>query len=319
MKRIVTIVCVLAASLIGAAAGGADPATNIGVLMWSEEPRYREALQGLLDQLGDDGFAEPAVRFNVQNARGGKVKLVEMARGFAAAKVAMVVSLGTSATLAAAGEIREEPVLFAYVYDPVEAGIVRGWSTSGTNVTGVSSKVSMATLTDRLQEFAPVTRLAVLYTPGEKNSEVQLRELQRILAGSPVKVVPVILSRVEEAAETMAMIVPAVDAIYISGSSVVGNAIATIVERATTAKVATVTHLDDMVEQGVLLGVCADPYLVGRLTGKMAVKVLKGASPASIPVESPSSYEVKLNMKTAQAGGFRLSPAFMKSVTKVIE
>jgi putative ABC transport system substrate-binding protein len=320
MKRIRMIFFLSAlVSIIGMPAEATRPVKRVGVLMWSEEPRYNETLKGVMDQLRREGFGEPAVKFTLDNARGGKAKMSEMAGKFAAAKLDMVVSIGTTATIAAAREIKDAPLIFAYVYDPVESGIVGKWEKSGNNATGVSSRVSMPKLLNSLKEFAPVTRLAVLYTPGEKNSEAQLKELQELLAGSQVKVLPVIVSRGEEAAQTVSEIVPRVDAIYLSGSSVVGNKVSTIVDLATRAKVPTITHLDDLVNQGVLLGVCADPYLVGRLAGKKGAKVLKGAKPSSIPIESLNKYDVILNLKTAKAGGFRIPPAFMKSVTKAIK
>jgi putative ABC transport system substrate-binding protein len=64
------------------------------------------------------------------------------------------------------------------VYDPVEAGIAKDWEGSGNNTTGTSSKIPMSNLMDCLTDFAPVKRLAVMYTPGEKNSETQLKGRQ---------------------------------------------------------------------------------------------------------------------------------------------
>lgn len=320
MKRVWAMFFSIAlVSTIWVPAYAAAPEKRIGVLMWSEDPGYYETLKGVMDHFRKEGFAEPAVKFTLENARGGKAKLYEMARGLAAAKMDMVVSLGTTATIAAAREIKDAPLIFADVYDPVQSAVVRKWENSGNNATGASSKVSMSKLVNCLKEFAPVSRLAVLYTPGERNSELQLQELQKIVAGSHVKVVPVILSREEETVQTMSMITPAVDAIYLSGSSIVGNRVSTIVDMATKAKVITITHIGSLVHRGVLLGVCAPPYLVGRLAGEKGVKVLKGARPSSIPVESLNKYDVMLNAKTAKSGGFRPSPSFMKSVNRIIE
>jgi putative ABC transport system substrate-binding protein len=92
-----------------------------------------------------------------------------------------------------------------------------------------------------------------------------------------------------------------------------------IVDTATNAKLITVTHLQERVEKGVLLGVCADSYNVGLLAGKMAEKVLRGAKPSAIPIGTLKQFDVILNMKTAKAGQFQMPPAFMKTVTKTIE
>ena len=306
-------------SALGVPAEAARAEKKIGVLMWSEDPAYYETWKGIMDQLKKEGLVEPLVSISLVNARGGKAKLSEMAHRFALAKMDVVVTIGTSATIAAAREIQDRPLVFAYVYDPVESGIVRKLESSGNNTTGASSGVSMPKVLNYLQEFSQVRRLAVLYTPGETNSELQLHALQKALADSHVKVVPVIISREEEVIPLLQVVVPAVDAIYLSGSRIVSKQVSVIVDMATKARVITITHRDDLVDRGVLLGICANPYLVGRLAGEKIVKVLKGGRPSSIPIGHLSRFDLKLNMKTAKAGGFRPSPSFMKSVTKLVE
>ena len=133
------------------------------------------------------------------------------------------------------------------------------------------------------------------------------------------KVARVRLSNKQEVTSIMSEVTGAADAIYLSGSSIVGDSVAAIVDIAARAKIITVTHLDDFMDKGVLLGVCANPYKVGSLAGEKAVKVLKGAKPSSIPIESLKNLDVIVNMKTAKAGQIIIPPAFLKSATKVIE
>jgi putative ABC transport system substrate-binding protein len=205
------------------------------------------------------------------------------------------------------------------VYDPVEAGIAKSWKRSGNNTTGASARVPLSEVVSSLMEFSPIRRLAVLYTPGEKNSEAHLLELQKIQANFQLHVVPIILTKKEEVAQTLSEIVRTVDALYLTGSSVVGASVPIIVDIANKAKVVTVAHLDDLVERGALLGICANSHNVGHLAGKKAVKVLKGVKPSSIPIEVGEKFDLIVNMKTAKAGQFRISPEFMKKVTKTLE
>ena len=299
--------------------GVARAEKKIGILVWSEESRYTDAQKGIMEQLKKGGFGEPNVKFTVENAGGNKAKAAELARKFAAAKMDMVVVLGTSAAVFVAKEIKDAPVVFSLVYDPIGAKIAEDWKSSGNNTTGASNKVSMSQLVATLKRLAPVKRLAVLYTPGEKNSEIQLKELQAVQEDFQVKMVPVSLTGNEEVAQIIPEVVGTVDAMYLSGSNVVAEMAASIANMATKAKVITVTHLDDLVYKGVLLGVYADPVAVGRLAGEKAVKVLKGAKPSSIPIEPLKKLEVIVNRKTAKAGGFQIPPAFMQSVTKTID
>lgn len=292
---------------------------KIGVLIFSEEVRYNESKNGILDQLKKDGFGEPAVKYTIENSEGSKAKAAEVAQKFAKAKMDLIFTIGTSAAIAVAKEIKDVPIVFSMVYDPVESGIALDWKSSGNNTTGASPRISMSKIVNSLKEFAPIKRLAVLYTPGEKNSEIQLKELQGIQADARIKVIPIILNKKEEVAQALAAVAHTADAMYLTGSSIIGETVPVIVDIANKAKVVTITHLDDLVEKGALLGICANSYLVGRLAGKKAIKILMGAKPSSIPIETDKKLDLIINMKTAKAGQFQIPPSFMNKATKTIE
>ncbi len=292
---------------------------KIGVLMFTEDVRYNESKNGILDELKAAGFGEPAVKFTIENAGGSKAKAAELAQKFAAAKMDLIFAIGTSVAIPAAKAIKGAPIVFSTVYDPVEAGIAENWKSSGNNTTGSTTKFPMSKIVSSLKEFAQVKRLAVLYTPGEKNSELQLKELQGVQDDAHIKVIPIILSKKEETAQALAAVAHTIDAMYLTGSSIIGETVPVIVDIANKAKVVTITHLDDLVEKGALLGVCTNSYLVGRLAGKKAVKILKGAKPSTIPIETDKKLDLLINMKTAKSGQFQIPPEFMKKVTRAIE
>lgn len=310
---------VASAFMVGLSPMKASAERRIGVLLFTDAPRYEESKRGILDQLREEGFGEPAAKFDIRNARGSKAKAVEAAQKFAAEKVDLIVTIGTHATLAAARATREVPIVFSTVYDPVEAGISSDWKSSGNNTTGSCTKVPMSMIINVLKELAPVKRVAVLYTPGEKNSEAQLLELRKIQADSAITVIPVILGRPEEVPQALSEVVQAADAIYLTGSSIVSATLAQIVDTANRGKVVTITHLDDLVEGGALLGVGVNSYLVGRLAGVKGAQILRGAKPSSIPIDPEKRLDIILNRKTAMAGGFHVPPSFMNKVTKTIE
>ncbi|HWR59842.1 MAG TPA: ABC transporter substrate-binding protein [Thermodesulfovibrionales bacterium] len=292
---------------------------KIGILMWSEEGRYKGARDGIMEQLAKGGFKEGTAKFIVENAGGNKVKAAELAKKFAESKLDMIIPIGTSAAVAVAKDIKDVPIVFSMVYDPVESKIAQDWKSSGNNTTGASPRVPMSKLLAELKNLAPVKRLGVLYTPGEKNSEIQLKELQAEEATSGVKVIPVPLTKKEDAVRMVSDAAGTVDALYLTGSSMVGAAISAITEAASKERIITVSHLDDMVEKGAILAVCADSFAVGSLAGEKAAKVLKGASPSSVPIESLKKLDVIVNMKAAKAAQIKIPPAFMKSVTKTIQ
>jgi putative ABC transport system substrate-binding protein len=276
-------------------------------------------LRGIRDQLAEDGFKEPSVTFIIENAKGSKVKAAELTGKFAALKMDLLFTLGTDATLAAMKEIKAVPIVFSVVYDPVMSNIAASWKSSGNNTAGTSFKVPLSIIIDRLRELAQIKKMAVLYTPGEKNAETQMGELKHVLSKSRIQMVAVPLSRAAEVSQIVQEAVHSADALYLTGISIVGTAAPTIVDIANQAKVITVTHLEDLVEKGALFGICTDAYRDGRLAGVKAVQILRGAKPSSLSIDPPATYQVILNMKSARAGQFQISPAFMKTVTRTVE
>ena len=292
---------------------------RIGILTFSDQARYSEALKGFLEQMRADGWQEPKTTYRILNSQGSKASMAEQVRQLSLAKLDLIFTLGTVPTIAIAKAIKDTPIVFAVVYDPVKAGIAAGWASSGSNVTGVTSLIPMSRLMAGLKEFRHVKRMAVLYKFGEKNSEIQLQDLQLLQSQYKIEVIPVSLSKPEDVPQLLPEVVRSVDALYLTGSSVVGEAAPTIVDIANKARVVTITHLDDLMDKGALLGICGNSYLQGRLAGKKATQVLRGRKPAAIPIESLKNVNYILNSKTAKAGKFHIPPAFMRQVDKVIE
>ena len=316
-KKIVFGLAVLLIVLLASPEAGAEK--KVGILLFGNEVRYVEAAKGFMDALKEGGFKEPRVRVVTENAGANKAKAVELAKKFLPAGMDLIFTVGTHATTAVTQEIKDVPVVFSVVYDPVGAGIAKSWATSGNNTTGTSSKTSMTKLMNSLKPYGPIRNLAVLYTPGEKNSEEQLRDLQAVQASHGLKVIPTPLTRVEEFSQLLPLVMRRADSVYVTGSNLVNSEIGRVVDMANKAGVVTITHLEDLVEKGVLLGVCPSSYLMGRLAGQKAVQIFKGTKPSAIPIDTLSQFDVMVNLRTARAGGFRLPPEFMKTVKRTIK
>jgi putative ABC transport system substrate-binding protein len=321
MKMLKVFICCIALLLSVSAPCSAErlKPKKVGILMFSDEARYRDAVQGVKAVLREKGYSEPGTYFIIGNAEANKAKAADLVKKFAAAKLDLIVTVGTSITIPVVQQIKDVPIVFTMVYDPVEAGIAKDWKSSGNNATGTSPMVPMTELLDSLKKFTPAKRLAVLYTPGEKNSESQLGDLKHLQSRYGLKVIPVPLTSKEDIVQLIPEVVRTSDALYITGSNLVNRQVALIVEKATHAGVVTITHLEDIVQNGVLLGVYADSQAVGRLAGEKAVKILMGAKPSSIPIETLKSYNLIVNMKTARAGRFLIPPDFIKVVKKTVE
>ena len=312
-------ILLLLISLLHLLQGAAMAETQIGILLFSEEARYTDALKGIQDQLLADGFKAPGTVLTVENARANKARGAELVQKFAAAKYDLIFSLGTSTTIPLAREIKDVPIVFSIVYDPVESGIAKDWKSSGNNTTGTYTRIPMALVLQKLKKLGPIQRLAALYTPGEKNSELQVQDLQEAQADFGIKVVPVPLTSKQEVAQMLPEILRTSDALFLTGSNLVNSQTELIVDQANRAKVITITHLEDLVEKGALIGVCANSYKLGRLAGEKGSKVLQGEKPLSLPIETLSTLDVILNMKSVAQGQFEISQEIKELVSRTIQ
>jgi putative ABC transport system substrate-binding protein len=308
---VVLLICTLSSTAVAE--------KKIGIIIWETEKNYTDAKEGLMAQLDKEGFGEPKASYVIEDAGGSKVRAADIAKKFSTEKLDLIVAIGTSAAVAVFKETKDVPLVFTVVYDPVDSKIATDWKSSGNNTTGTSSKIHMSLLLENLKLVAPAKNLAVLYTPGEKNSEAQLKDLQSAQAQFGIRIIPVPLTTREETPQIVADVMGRAEAVFLSGSSIAIDALPTIVETAKKAGVITTSIQSDKVEKGILLGVYANTRTLGTMAGEKAAKVLKGAKPSSISIDTVKKPDIIVNMKTAKDSRINVPTAFLKTATRVIE
>ncbi|MBF0594012.1 MAG: ABC transporter substrate-binding protein [Candidatus Omnitrophica bacterium] len=292
---------------------------KVGVLVWANEARYENGVTGFVEQLKNDGLGSPSVEIVMRRAGGSKVTAMKMAEELADQKLDLYYALGTGGTSAMYMATKSAPIVFSTVYDPVEAGLVQGWESSRNNVTGAASLVPMSRVLELAKQMMPIKNVAALYTPHEKNSESQVRALQACQAGLGVTIIPVAIVNEAEIATALPFVEGKVQAIYVTGSIVVGKGIADVVRFAAEKKIMTVTHLEDLVEKGIMVGYCADSKEQGVLAAKTAERILNGAKPADLPIKKAAVFATLINKKSALASGITIPAEVLSKAARVIE
>jgi putative ABC transport system substrate-binding protein len=172
---------------------------------------------------------------------------------------------------------------------------------------------------DTLKMQKSVKKLAVLYTPGEVNSEYTVKELIEAHEKYGVRILPVPMNKKEDFFMVLPEVMRTSDAVYVTGSNFVDSQISAIVELANRTKTITITHLEDLVDKGLLMGVTFSAYQLGRQAGEKAARILKGGKPAAIPIEKAAKYIIMLNMKSAAAAQIQITPRLTGIVDRKIK
>jgi putative ABC transport system substrate-binding protein len=291
---------------------------KVGILLSADEARYRDGADAAIKQVKAEGFDDATLTVETRDAKGDKKVAAAIAKEFAAGGARAILVMGTGGTAAAMDALKDTPIVFSMVWDPVDAGFAKSWTASGTNGTGSSNKVSMTAVIKTLKRIGPVKRFGVLFNPAEKNSVSQLDEIKAIQKELEFEVVEAPVAKKEDAAKVAKSLVGKVDAIHITGAVVVTSQVPEITAVTIAAKIPTSSHLIDAVEAGALLGVTASVQEVGRLAGAKLAKVLRGEKPAGLPIDTVKRLDVSVNMKTAKAAGIKVPVDLLQSATRVI-
>ena len=296
-----------------------DKRKTMGVLLWNEEARYLTCMDSMMTQLKQNGFSVKELDIKAENALGNKAKAMKIAQDFSAEKRDIYVAIGASALDAMKNEIKDAPLVFGNVYDPVGSKFVKSLQSSENNITGMAFAIPLLPMMSRIKTIKPVKNMAVLYTIGQKNSESTLKNLQAIQDKCSITVLPVPVNNKEEALSALAFLKGKVDAIYLTGSTLISAVVPEIAAQAIHEKLITVTSQQDFVERGVLFGGGCDSKEQGQKTAEKILAVFKGEKPMNIPIDEPKKIEFYINIKTAKSSSLVIPEQLKKEATKLIE
>ncbi|MPQ21813.1 ABC transporter substrate-binding protein [Carnobacterium divergens] len=320
MKKIAiaSLTGLVALGLLAGCTGGNSKSENkkevkVGVLQYMEHNSLDQARKGFVAELKDAGYEEGKnMTLDYQNAQGDQSNLKSMSERLVKNKNDVILAIATPAAQSVVNETTTLPVLFTAVTDAVSAGLVTSNEKPGGNVTGTSDMVPIDEQTDLLLSIVPEAKtVGIIYNASEKNSEIQSKLAKKALEKSGVKVKEVTVSSTNDVQQVMTSLAKQVDGIYIPTDNTLAKTMSTVGEIAEAAKIPVIAGSTDMVEEGGLATYGINYEKLGRQTGKLAVKILKGeAKPEELSIETSKNLELVVNQKMAKA--LEIDPASIK-------
>ena len=218
---------------------------------------------------------------------------------------------------------RSIPIVFALVPDPVGAGFVDSLARPGGNATGfINFEYGIgAKWLELLKEIAPgVTRAAIIRDPAISAGIGLFGAIQSVapslgLEASAVNVRDA--GEIERAVTTFAR--SANGGLIITGSALAVLHRRLIITLAARHRLPAVYFERGFVTDGGLISYGADFVDQYRRAAGYVDRILKGEKPADLPVQTPTKYELMINLKTAKALGLTVPPALLARADEVIE
>lgn len=317
-KRIVLFLLVAitmqALMLSGAAA---EDAYTIGIVQMIEHKALDATYLGFVAALADNGYVDgDNIALDFQNAQGDMSNLSTIGDRFVSQKKDLVLAITTDAAQAMAGKTTEIPILATAVTSYETAGLVDSESAPGGNVTGTCDMNPVAAQVDLIIELVPDAQtIGLIYNSSEDNSVLQATLAKAQIEARGLAWHEVTVTSVNDVQQTMQSLVGKCDAIYIPTDNTLANAMAIVYSVAGPAGIATICGESNMVMEGGLATMGIDYYALGYKTGLMAIDIMDGADPATMPIQyADASDNVTINGLVAEEIGYAIPEKYQGAV-----
>jgi ABC-type uncharacterized transport system substrate-binding protein len=299
---------------------------RIGVLMPYDEndPAAKLRLSAFTQALAGLGWTDGSnVRIDLGWGGADINRIRALAQKLVGLQPDIIVTDSTPATAALQRETRTIPIVFANVAEPVASGIVPGLNQPGGNITGFANYE--ATLGGKwlelLSEIAPgLKRAAIMFNPDTAPASAYVPSFET--AARSLKVVPIrapVHSDVEMETAIIALgREPGGGLVVMPGSFIAGYR-APIISAAARNNVPAVYYRSEFARDGGLLSYGVDFVDTSRRAASYVDRILRGAKPAELPVQFPTTFEMVLNLKTAKALRLTVPPSILLRADEVIE
>ncbi len=309
------------AFLIAGSAFGSEKKDGvfIGISKIVSHPALDALEKGVMDVVK---LSWPDAKFDLQNANGEISTAASIAQKFKAEKVTLAVGIATPTSQALVNTIKDVPVIYCAVTDPVDAGLVRSYDAGEENVTGVSDMTPVKEQIRFLNRVKKIKTLGHVYCSSEANA-VRLAEIAKKACDElGIKFVETTVSNSSEVKQAVQAIIRRVDGIYISNDNTVVSALSSVTEVALKHKKPVMSADPSSAETIPVLAAWGfDYYKMGRRAGKVVVDVIKGKKTSAIPtvyMTDTSDVDLLLNMDVAKKLGLSFPEDAIKNAKTII-
>jgi putative ABC transport system substrate-binding protein len=310
-----------------AVAQGVGGKRRIAVLMGYAEsdPQAQERLRAFKERLAALGWSENRnIVIDVRWGTADVARASAFATELAALRPEVILSNTTPVTAALHRAAPATPIVFVAVSDPIGSGFVRSLARPGGQLTGLINLESslVEKWAETLKTIAPrVTRAAVMFNPGTAPYvKYYWKPLEAAAPRLGMKVFPAEVRSEADIEKVIAALgrEPGSGLIAMTDSFLTVHRKA-IIGQAARHKVPAIYWFGSIVDEGGLIAYGIDYTDLFRRAAPYVDRILRGAKPADLPVEMPTTYELAINKKTAAALGLTIPQSLLVRADRVVE
>ncbi|MCL4367740.1 MAG: ABC transporter substrate-binding protein [Actinobacteria bacterium] len=292
---------------------------KIGITVIVTHPVLALVEKSFKQRMTELGWAEGQnVLYETKNAEGDAASTTAIAQQFVDGKKDLVLGLGTPSIQAMAKATKTIPIVFSAMTDPVGAGVVQSMDKPGGNVTGVTDWVDPETQFALVLEAYPNTKkVGTILNLSEASSKAWMDAAAPAAKKLNLELINVPVAGTGDLQSAAQSLIGRVDVIFLPGDNTTAAGMEVLTKVAISNKMPLIANAVQTADQGALIAIGMDYTLQGTMAADLADKILKGANPGDLAVQTTPKLEVVVNTKTAQAIGAQLPTSIMSRAKTV--
>ena len=308
-------------------AGSADGAVSgegsykIGISQFAEHPSLDNCRKGFLAGLKEEGIAEGKnLEVLYDNAQSDTSVPTTIASSYISQNVDLICAIATPSAAAAYNAARDTgiPVVYTAISDPAEAGLVTEDGKNVGNITGSSDKLPVTEQLQMIRDILPdAKKIGIIYTTSEANSISSIETYKKEAGSYGFEIVDTGINTIADVDLAAADLVEKVDCICNLTDNTVVQALQNVLDKANAKKIPVFGSEIEQVKSGCLASVGIDYFEVGRQTGIMAAKILKGEATAEdTPYIQATKSDLYINTAAADKIGLKLDETYVEKAAE---
>jgi putative ABC transport system substrate-binding protein len=281
-------------------------------------------VDGLRDGIQELGYKEgKQILLEIRDAKSDLKAVEEAARSLEREKVKLIYAIPMSVVSAVKRVTAEIPIVFSVGSDPVSAGLVQSFVKPGGRLTGIYYLTTDLTAKrlEILKEILPkLSRVVTFYNPNNPVAREAAKLGREAAKQMRIQFVERHTTSVDELRQSLrALKTGEVDAYFFVSDVLVTSQAQMIIDTALAKRLPTMFQEQSLVAKGGLASYGHNFYEIGRLSAKYVHRVLTGAHPQDLRVETLDKFEMTINLRTAKQIGVTIPPEVLARADKVIK
>jgi putative ABC transport system substrate-binding protein len=289
---------------------------RIVIVKSSNSPSFQAATQGVKKEIRKGDIHPVFIEYDFSLDLPDEQQIVKRIREL---NPDLIVTIGSKSTAFFSKQIKNIPIVFSAVLNPISSGFARSMWSSGNNLTGASLDIPIRTQLEKFKLIVPgLQKVGVIFT---HDSEPVVREAKRVCKEIGLELVPVAISSEKEIPEVIEDLGQKVDGLWAVADTIIFTPQSTQYLLLYTLRngIPFMGPFPSFVKAGALFTLAWNNKDVGRQSGELVLRVLAGEDPKQIPITTPRMIYLILNSRTAEQINLKIPPHIVSVAKEVYQ